>query len=102
MPSTVMPFQNDSGTFTLNNLAPGHTDLQVTARGFASTSVRGLEVEEGKATTDVDVHMERGATVKGRVTTSDGQPLESVNVYVVVGGRGIMMGSSTFLPNTGI
>jgi hypothetical protein len=85
--STAVPVQSNDGSFTINNLAPGPTDLQVMARGYAPGSARGVEVAEGKATTDVEVHLERGATIKGRVTTSDGQPAEGVSVIVDDAGR---------------
>jgi len=74
--------QNDDGVFTISELAPGSTDVEVTARGYAPSSARGVEVQEGKTTSDVEVRLERGAIIKGHVTSSDGQPLDGVNVTV--------------------
>src|ERR1051326_8545733 len=47
-----------------------------------SVTSRGIEVQEGKTTNDVDVRLERGAIVKGHVTSSDGQALDDVSVTV--------------------
>jgi hypothetical protein len=85
--STAVPVQSNDGSFTINDLAPGPTDLQVTARGYAPASARGVEVTEGKTASDLEVHLERGATIKGRVTTSDGLPVEGVGVIVDDAGR---------------
>jgi protocatechuate 3,4-dioxygenase beta subunit len=85
--ASALPVTSNDGSFTINDLAPGPTDLQVTARGYAPASARGIEVAEGKTTSDVEVHLERGATIKGRVTTSDGQAVEGVNVIVDDAGR---------------
>src|SRR5205814_4340669 len=85
--STAVPVLSNDGSFTINDLAAGPTDLQVTAQGYAAASSRGIEVAEGKATADVEVHLERGVTIKGRVTTSDGQPVDGVSVLVDDAGR---------------
>jgi hypothetical protein len=85
--STAVPVQSNDGSFTINELAPGPTDVQVTARGYAPGSARAIDVAEGKTTSDVEVHLERGATIKGRVTTSDGQPADGVSIMVDDAGR---------------
>jgi len=74
------PFQADDGAFTVGDLAAGSTDLEVSAKGYAPAIVHGIEVEEGKTTSDVEVHLERGAVLKGRVTSSTGQPIEAASI----------------------
>jgi protocatechuate 3,4-dioxygenase beta subunit len=85
--SNPLPVQSSDGSFSVRNVAPGSTEVQVTARGYTPGSAPGVEVEEGKASSDVEIHLEHGATLKGRVTSSDGQPVEGVNIFVDDSGR---------------
>jgi large repetitive protein len=82
MTGSPLAVQSSDGAFTLTGIAPGSTDILVTARGYAAGGSHGIEVEEGKAAPDVEIHLERGATLKGRVASSDGQPLEGVTIMV--------------------
>ncbi len=75
-PSTSSAIHSDDGTFTVQAV-PGRTDLHVTASGHVQATLTGLNVEEGKPLTGVDVQMGKGGRVVGRVTSA-GQPVEGV------------------------
>lgn len=94
-PTMPAPFSNDDGTFTIGDLAAGPVQLEVTAKGYAPGNVQGVNVEEGKTTSDVEVHLERGAILKGRVTTSSGQPIEGASISLDRSTRVGMTGPST-------
>ncbi|HKO58766.1 MAG TPA: carboxypeptidase regulatory-like domain-containing protein [Thermoanaerobaculia bacterium] len=78
MPST--PFRADDGTFTVD-VPPGSYELQVAAPGYARGTATGIEVEEGKNAENVEVKLERGARLAGRVT-SGGAPVSGATVRV--------------------
>ena len=67
---------SDDGTFTVL-VVPGRTDLRVVASGHVRATINGLNVEEGKPLTGVEVHLDRGGRVVGRVT-SNGEPVDGV------------------------
>jgi 5-hydroxyisourate hydrolase-like protein (transthyretin family) len=75
-PSTSLAIHSDDGTFTVQ-VVPGRTDLHVAASGYVRATLTGLNVEEGKPLTGVDVLMGKGGGVVGRVTSA-GQPVEGV------------------------
>lgn len=70
---------SDDGTFAVENVSPATYDVVITAAGFAQGTVASVVVEEGKAASGIDVQLDRGATITGRVS-SGGQPLASVAV----------------------
>ncbi|HKO02790.1 MAG TPA: carboxypeptidase regulatory-like domain-containing protein, partial [Thermoanaerobaculia bacterium] len=78
----AMPFQSDDGSFLIDNVAPGTVELQVVSLGHARASATGIEVEESKTASGVELKMERAARVKGRITTADGQPVTGATAYV--------------------
>ncbi|HEV7919385.1 MAG TPA: carboxypeptidase regulatory-like domain-containing protein [Thermoanaerobaculia bacterium] len=79
-PSTPTPFRSDDGAFSID-VPPGSFDLQVMAPGYARGSATGIEVEEGKNIEGVEVKLERGARLAGRVT-SGGSPVSGASVRV--------------------
>ncbi len=75
------------GMFALENLSTGKIDLTVKRRGFASRTVPGIEINEGAAAAGVgDVVLEPGARIEGTVSSSDGAPIEGVEVRALPGG----------------
>jgi exosome complex RNA-binding protein Csl4 len=72
---------SEDGSFRID-VIPGRIDLRVTASGYVRASLTGLTVEAGKPLGGVEVKMDRGARVVGRVT-SGGQPLAQAFVSVV-------------------
>jgi len=94
MPPMTRQFTNDDGSFTLENVPPGQTQLVVTAPGYTTGRVSGLNVEDGKPLDNVDVGLDTGVKLVGRVTGPDGAPLSGVSVseddMAAPGGRGVM------------
>ncbi|MDQ6800051.1 MAG: carboxypeptidase-like regulatory domain-containing protein [Acidobacteriota bacterium] len=84
-----IPFHNDDGSFVLDNLGAGPLRLQVAAEGYAPGSLSDLTTEEGHALRGVQVQLDRGGKVRGRVT-SGGNPIEGAHVRF---GQSISMGA---------
>jgi protocatechuate 3,4-dioxygenase beta subunit len=81
-PPQFRSFTSDDGTFTLENVPVGTVQLNVQAAGYTAGRVAGLTVEEGKPVAAVEVLMDRGAKVTGRVTGPDGSAMAGVAVRV--------------------
>jgi hypothetical protein len=77
-------FRNAEGTFALENVATGVTDVVVSAPGYVVKRASGLNVEEGKGVKDLHVVLETGTTITGTVTGPDDLPLSGVFVGVSV------------------
>ena len=58
----------------------GPTQLVVSAPGYTTTRVPSLNMEDGKALADIEVAMDTGVKLTGRVTGPDGSPLSGVSV----------------------
>ena len=71
-------FADAEGGFVANSLAPGKTRVAVRAQGFAP--FEGWIEVAARATAEVDVNLETGGTLTGRVTGSNGQPASGVQV----------------------
>ena len=85
-------FHSDDGSFMVDNLSAGPMRLQVAAAGYAPGSLSDLTTEEGRTLRGVQVQLERGGQLRGRVT-SGGNPLEGARVRsgqsIAVGGPGL-------------
>jgi protocatechuate 3,4-dioxygenase beta subunit len=80
MPPMTRQFTTDDGSFTLENVPPGQTQVVVNAPGFTTGRVSGLNVEDGKSIDNVEVGLDTGVKLVGRVTGPDGGPLSGVSV----------------------
>lgn len=90
LPPMLKDFTSDDGTFTLENVPPGPTQVVVNAPGYTTAKVAGLNVQDGKTLDNVEVDMETGARLTGRVTASDGTPVSGAQVVEVTGGPRMM------------
>lgn len=79
-------FTNDDGTFTLEHVTPGAMNITVTAPGYTQGRAQNINVEDGKRIADLEVQLEHGAHVTGRVTGPDGSPLSGVSVMAAPAG----------------
>jgi uncharacterized GH25 family protein/5-hydroxyisourate hydrolase-like protein (transthyretin family) len=79
----------DDGTFTINDVMPGRIELTATAEGYTRGSASGIDMAEGAAVPNVELRLERAARVKGRVTSTDGQPIIGARVMSMEPGRRI-------------
>ncbi|HVR43134.1 MAG TPA: carboxypeptidase regulatory-like domain-containing protein [Thermoanaerobaculia bacterium] len=78
-PQVLRPFRTEDGSFELQNVPAGGGELIVESPGFVTARVP-VEVEEGKTLEDVEVALERGTTIVGKVTGPDGAPLAGVSI----------------------
>ena len=91
-PPMLKSFTTDDGSFTLDNVPAGLTQVVVSAAGYTTAHLPGVTVEEGKTVSDLQVDLDTGAKIIGRVTGSDGSPLAGVTVSNDPrgGGRGVV------------
>jgi 5-hydroxyisourate hydrolase-like protein (transthyretin family) len=81
----------DDGTFTVYAV-PGRVELRAYSNSYVSASLGGIEVEEGKPIAGLEIRMERGGFIVGRIT-SGGQPVAQA---------GISLTASRFTGNSGL
>jgi 5-hydroxyisourate hydrolase-like protein (transthyretin family) len=93
MPPMQKQFTSDDGTFVLEGIKPGSTQVVVNAPGYTTARVPNIEVEDGKTVPDVEVDVETGAKLTGHVTGPDGSPVAGVSVREdqMAGGGGRVM-----------
>ena len=72
-------FHSDDGAFQLERVPAGTVGLRVTSAGYAPGTRSDLAIEEGKTLSGVEVQLERGGKVTGRVTAG-GRPLAGVAI----------------------
>jgi protocatechuate 3,4-dioxygenase beta subunit len=80
MPPQLRSFTSDDGSFVLENVPPGDTQVVVNAPGYTAGRVAGLNVEDGKTIAGVEVGLETGTRLTGRITNSEGQPISGATV----------------------
>lgn len=82
MPPNLRPFRAEDGTFLLETLPAGQGQLIVRAPGFVEAKVPGLRIEDGKLLSEIEVTLETGVRLTGKVTNAEGAPLTGVEVEV--------------------
>ena len=85
-PGVTKHFTSDDGSFVLEHVPPGATNIVVTAAGFTQGRAQNINVEDGKTIADVEVQLDHGVHVTGRVTSPDGSPLGGVSVMAMPAG----------------
>lgn len=73
------PTHAEDGRYALDNVPPGVVELIARAAGYVPASRRDIAVEEGKTVSGIDIPLDRGAMVSGRVT-SGGAAVAGVQV----------------------
>lgn len=85
-PPMMKNFTSDDGSFTLENVPAGPAQLIVSAPGYVAAHQSNISVEEGKTVADVQVELDTGVRLTGRVTGPDGAPVNGVTVRPAGGG----------------
>jgi hypothetical protein len=77
-PRTQRPFEagarqektihSDDGSYAIDNVPPGLADLSVRASGYVTGSRGDINTEDGKTVSGIDIQLDRGATISGRVS----------------------------------
>ncbi|HEV7425723.1 MAG TPA: carboxypeptidase-like regulatory domain-containing protein [Thermoanaerobaculia bacterium] len=70
---------DDDGHYAIDNVPPGVVDLMVHATGYVGGSRGDITAEDGKTVTGIDIQLDRGATISGRVTAG-AAPVAGVQV----------------------
>ena len=75
---------DQDGRYVFERLRPGTYTVTVEKTGYAApigpSNARRVEVAAGQSLDDVDLHLERGAVIVGRVLDSAGEPLADARV----------------------
>ncbi|MBV8517222.1 MAG: carboxypeptidase regulatory-like domain-containing protein [Acidobacteria bacterium] len=80
-PPMLQSFTSDDGSFTLDNVPAGAVNLTAQAPGYTSGRTT-VTVEEGKPLDNVELALEPGVRLTGKVTGPDGAPVSDVTVRV--------------------
>jgi uncharacterized GH25 family protein len=78
---------DENGGFVIENVSPGRFTLAVAAPGFQPAQRKGIEVVAGKDVSGLEVTVRKGATVEGRVTTTEGRPVAGAHLRVMPTGN---------------
>jgi protocatechuate 3,4-dioxygenase beta subunit len=81
-PPQLRDFTSDDGTFTLEGVPAGGVVLVASSPGYSAGRLN-LTVEEGKTVSNVELQLDTGTKLIGRVTGSNGSPLADVQVRVM-------------------
>ncbi len=77
------------GAFKVVGLVPGQVKVTARAQGYVTGRPTEWTVEAGVGTRGVEIELERGATITGRVLDPDGEPVERVWIATRVPGEKI-------------
>jgi protocatechuate 3,4-dioxygenase beta subunit len=70
------------GTFRVTGLAPGTLNLEVSADGYRTRRTGGVQIPEDRDVEHLEVTLEPGVILAGRVLDSLGEPVGDANVWV--------------------
>lgn len=79
-PANLTRFQSDDGSFELENIPEGSVELLAQAAGYVSAKMPGVEVKPGGVTDDVEIQIEPGTRITGRVLGPDGAPVSRAGI----------------------
>ncbi|HET7436985.1 MAG TPA: carboxypeptidase-like regulatory domain-containing protein [Thermoanaerobaculia bacterium] len=79
-PPQMKNFTSDDGSFTLDNVPAGPMTIMASAPGYVTARVPNITVEEGKTVSNVEVPLDSGSRIVGRVTGPNGAALSGVTV----------------------
>lgn len=80
-PPQLRDFTSEDGSFTLENVPSGAMTLVASAPGYASGRLN-VEIEEGKTTSGVEVELDTGVRLVGKVTGPNGAAVADATVRV--------------------
>lgn len=78
----VKEFKSPDGAYTISNLDPGTYSFQVTAKGYADSSSEDISVVRDYTIDNVDIYMNTGGEISGRVVDAKGAGLKGVKVVL--------------------
>lgn len=78
----TMGYSRDDGSFTISGLEPGDYDVEVVAIGYSKKTLKGVRIEDEE--TSLDVTLDPGATLRGRVIDPLGDPVPGADVVAII------------------
>lgn len=81
---------DEDGAFEVEGIGTGTWDLVATSEGYIDLERKGIEVQGGKEIDDVELRLLRGGTLRGRVISSNGDPVVGANLTRVVQQRSMI------------
>ena len=75
------PIHADDGHYALDNVPPGQLQLMVHAPGYVTATRGDITAEDGKTVSGIDISLDRGASVSGRVTAASA-PVAGAQVHL--------------------
>jgi len=91
---TPQQVHTDDGSYAIDNVTPGTAQIVVTATGFVTATRSDITAEEGKTASGIDVQLDRGASITGRVT-SGGAAVAGAQVAVTANRMPFFGGTTT-------
>ncbi|MFN0242310.1 MAG: carboxypeptidase regulatory-like domain-containing protein [Planctomycetota bacterium] len=73
------------GTFRIEGGAPGKTIVRARKQGFLVTRSKPVLLVAGETTKEIEIALERGGSVRGRVTWPDGSPAADASLALALG-----------------
>jgi protocatechuate 3,4-dioxygenase beta subunit len=89
-PPMLRSMTSDDGSFSIDNVPVGAINFVASAPGY-STSRMNLNAEEGKPIRGLEVELDTGVKLVGKVTGPDGTPLSDASVTIGIMGGGMGM-----------
>ena len=80
-PPQLKSFTSDDGSFVLENVPAGATNIVAQAPGYSNGRVN-VDVEEGKTVSDVVVELDTGVRLVGKITGPNGAALSDASVQM--------------------
>lgn len=95
MPPMLRSITSDDGSFTLDNVPVGAVNFVASAPGY-STGRLNLNIEEGKPVTNLEVELDTGVRLFGKITGPDGAGLSDATISLaMMGGPGMNVARAT-------
>lgn len=94
-PATMRSYHSEDGSFSIDRLPTGPTDIVVDAPGYVQATLRKLEVPTDRPLRDVEATLEPAVRITGKVTGPDGAPLLSARVGTLTEDVPFMMNAAT-------
>jgi uncharacterized GH25 family protein len=102
-PPRMRQVHDDDGRFSLEEVPVMTLDIVGSASGYVTKRLPSVKVEEGKPVTDLEVALETGTTLVGKVTGPDGTAIARANIYEDIQGNAVYdsMRTQTFTDGNG-
>jgi protocatechuate 3,4-dioxygenase beta subunit len=78
----IKKFKTEDGAYRIADLDPGHYALIVSAEGYADCTSDDVTVVRDYLIQNVDIYMNQGGEIRGRVVDGSGSPVEGATVLL--------------------